>query len=828
MTRRITSVRRITAGILAVCLFLFAGVSAFAATPYKTATIGTVNLGNNAQVTVTNAELVDSLQGRALVYTVRFVNNGNVALDLSDYWFRVKSSDGASFKVANADGNAVSSVPPKSSRVMTFVSEVERTTTLQSLRLEVIKWDFSTSSYERVMGQIQFPADYSNITPFNRTQEFRWKDQLIYTKLTSAIEVKDSESRTVGLTWVLVNGGYQPIRMSGTNFMIVTKSGAAYQADYDASISEIPAKAQKTFQLSATVPNGVSLDQARLVWYEQKDNVKYPLPIVSHEIVLSSEEAQTAAVLKLQINNQTVESRSSEIGLVTKGDQLNQLMIRYQFLNKGTVSVSLPKLVFEYQTSAGITYPLEAEGSVEGMVIKPGVPGEVTLKTDLPVDAGISRGAILVYEMKQIGGAERKILLGKHADTSAGQPQSNALKFDQTAAYTNTKGKYGVKVGTLQRNPWNTEDIIQAEVVIENQDNQSSNLPVPSLAADIYLDGVLLNQPVQLVAHDEVFNLGKDEQAKYTLYTKVGYNTKFNAIKVVIKEKVNESFVTMASFEGSSQQITASKTYATNAAIDSSNRKNPSSITVRNLYVFEGATTDMVAAEVVLSNGARRVSGLPQWTGYFRNKNGLVFPAVIEQTNGAVNPNGKVVTYAYATIPKNVGFTDFELIIGEAVNNQNYTNVGEPATSYIGRAVVDVGKVGNKVGNNFDSIEIAPYNLSMSNVLAALFDERRFTLTFNYDLLWTSDAEQSMIKRTLLLQLKDDNGKVFEQTVVLDSTDANGLQRGRGLRKEIVFEDSNLFMSVPVFKGYVLNIYEVVNNHNRLLASKNMEWFVRS
>ena len=103
---------------------------------------------------------------------------------------------------------------------------------------------------------------------------------------------KDNENQSITFDWVVVNGGTLSLKLAGTKFSVITKSGDVYPIDYDPATTVVPAKGVKTISLSASVPVNVSLQGASLVWYETKEGINYPLPIAKHAIVGTSEQQE--------------------------------------------------------------------------------------------------------------------------------------------------------------------------------------------------------------------------------------------------------------------------------------------------------------------------------------------------------------------------------------------------------------------------------------------------------------------------------------------------------------------------------------------------------
>ena len=786
-----------------------------------------VYLTNSTFIKVKNVNVVEGDSGRAFVYTLTIVNKDKKTLDLTDYWFQINSKSGAAFKIKKLDANAKEVVPANSSKDFTYYAEIDANSKLTDLSIQVIKWDFSLPSYQRNIGVISIPTTYNDAAPFNKTQSFKWNNQLLYTKLRKAIVAKDNENQSITFDWVVVNGGTLSLKLAGTKFSVITKSGDVYPIDYDPATTVVPAKGIKTISLSASVPVNVSLQGASLVWYETKEGINYPLPIAKHAIVSSSEQQQIGPKLNFSFSDQVFVGAPSQVIVTPSTDQLNNLEVTYDLTNKGNQGVTIPKLAFEFKAASGSTYPL-TNASDAAVTINPGITKSIKIQAEAPLTETSAKGWLLVYEIVKSGDTEKKNLLGKQEMSITGQ-KNDVYNFGSQAGYTNTNGKYNLSVKDVQRNPWNNEDLLQAKIEVSNNENSADKyLPLPVLTAEVYLDGVLLSKPVQVIPLTEQISVGNKDIASYMVNVKLSNAQKFKNVKVVVKEKIGENSIKMASFMGTS--LIGSPTPVQLGTPISTNRDGKASeITVQNVKAYSGKTTDMLYVDLKMANKSLRVDSFGKWIGYFKNKSGLIFPAVIAETPDMISPQGEIATSAYAIIPKNVGFTDFELIVGEGVNDQGYIKPGDTATSFISAGSFNVGINSPAVPTqSLESLDLFPYKLNISHVLAGIVDEKNFEVSFDYNINSELNIEKDLTKHKITLELIDEAGKTYETTYSIDPADNNSLEIGKTVSKEWDVQDNNFFANVPKFKSYKLNIYDVVNDHKRLIGTKSLEWLIRS
>ncbi|MDQ6420915.1 hypothetical protein RB620_15920 [Paenibacillus sp. LHD-117] len=801
---------------------VLAAQAAPAASHFSPTKLNAVYLTGKSYLKLKSADIVEGEKGRAFVFTITVYNGESRTVDLIDYWFKVKNKSGSNFKIKAADANVKEVIPAQSNRDFTYYAEIDENTKLSDLNVEVIKWDFSVSTYERRVGLISIPKNYNNVTPYGQTQQYKWNNQLVTTKLTNGILAKDSELQHVSFTWQIVNNGTLPVKFANTKFVIKTAEGLIYPIEYDLATESVAAREKKDFLLSATIPASVSLTGAKLVWVQQTETMAYGLPIVNHEIKAKAEDLKETAVIKINSGTQIVEGKPDEVVTTSISNKLNRFTIEYQLLNTGKKNVILPALSFEYTSASGATYPMEVKDAAGTISINPGINKSVDVSVEIPSSETTNKGTLYVYETIKVNNKDVKRLLGKHAVTASNQVTENTA-FGKKVDYKNTQGSYQVTIDQLYRNPWNNEDLIQAEIQVSNTMTTTTSLPAPELTASVYLDGVLLKEQVQLIKTNNKITLSKGETAKYLVLTKIPYLQEFSKVEIKVNEKVAENAIHIGTFAGTNA-IKTPKSYKLGSTILSQREDKKSDITAKGIKIYEGQNTSMVYVDLELTNKGSRVDQLNSWVGYFRNKAGMVFPAIIGSTADLINPFGKVSTYAYTLIPKNVGYDDFELILGEGIVESKFANPTDKATAYLHPSITKLDYTSIAPATTFENLELNPYKLSFNRVLASILDERRIVLNFNYAMEISESSQKDLTSHDIILELVDDNGKRYEKTFKI----GEDLVVTRNSRQEIIIEDPNLFVNIPKFTNYTLNIYDAVDKHKRLLASKRLEWFITS
>ncbi|WP_214627306.1 hypothetical protein [Paenibacillus agaridevorans] len=789
---------------------------------FKPTTFPAVYLTNNSYLKLSSAYVVEAEKGKAFVFTITVYNDSNQTMDLLDYWFRVKNKNGSTYKMKVVDPNVKEVIPAKANRSFTYYAEIDNNTSITDISVDVIKWDFSLPNYERKLSSITIPSSYNNVTPFSQSQQFKWNNQLITTKLNKGVVASDGNVQHVSLTFDINNNGNVPVRLSNTSFYIKTKNGGIYPIDYDPGNDSIAAKSTKQLTFGASLPSNISLEKAVMVWAEKSETVGYALPLVIHEIKTQSEQLQVADVLKLSFNNLQLESKIKQVTAVSVTNVLNRLEVKYELANKGKTNVPLPQLAFEYKSSNDFVYPLEMK-ETDGKGINPGLNKELELSVELPATETQGKGALYVYEIVKMNDKDVKRLIGKHNAAVSAPVSTSDNAFGKGIDYKSGQSEYKVSVDNIYRSPWNNEDLIQAEIKVSNSNGKGKAAPLLNLTAEIYLDNVIIDVPVDLIKTNNGISIGAGQSIEYLLIAKIPYTQEFSNLKVEIKEKVGEITTKVGTFSGSNA-VKQPSLSTIGKTISTARNNKKSELVVQGIKVFEGRNTDMIYVDMGLTNKGIRFDQLSNWVAFFRNKSGMVFPAKMANTADYVNPLGLVNTYAYAIIPKNVGFTDFELLVGEGIIQSAYAGPTETATAFVNPSRISLDYKAPTPATTFDELNLYPYTLNLNNIRTSILSNESFILDFNYRLEQTGTGEKDLTEREVWLEVIDAAGARYEkQLKINEDLLIKGTQK-----KTIIFEDSNLYVNIPRFGTYTLNLYEVINNHKRLIAEKRMDWFTTS
>jgi hypothetical protein len=251
-----------------------------------TKTPAPINLGNSSHVQIKNAELFTQEQGNYFIYTLTYTNNGNSTLNLVDYWIKVKSISGKTYKttVVEKDKN-VSNVLPNSTIDLTFYSPVDDNAKLSDFLLTIVKWDFSTPDYTHAVGSFKLANGYGAPTLEYQPKYLITKENKLKTAIKSVQTSVDGNNRLINISFLFENLNTRDYRPSKVMFYLVTSEGSIYSAKNDTlkDLIILP-KERNIISLQVTLPTTVNLSGLRLLAGYLSETENLYIPFASYRI----------------------------------------------------------------------------------------------------------------------------------------------------------------------------------------------------------------------------------------------------------------------------------------------------------------------------------------------------------------------------------------------------------------------------------------------------------------------------------------------------------------------------------------------------------------
>ncbi|WP_405154159.1 hypothetical protein [Paenibacillus sp. FSL K6-0108] len=795
------------------------------------ANVPAVKVTARSTVKLTDVNLLSQDDGNTVTYTLTYQNNDSEPMMMLDYWSKVKTKGGTSFspKLITKDQEK-KTVSPGSTVDLTYVMKVGREVKLSDLNFLIVKWDFSKPNYESALGKFNVPASYSITTPVGNTKTVRLSDSAVKVKV-SGIKVYPGEDKKqyvkVGVN--LNNISYKLLDNPNIKWILRTPNGMNYPLtpDKDSTGISIQAQANKTLSLMASLPTALKLEKSELLLVEEQGEEKIALPVAALQLPEASQSNVDTAANQpniISIDGQPV-STLLESTRVRTEDEEYDLTMQMVIKNQGKKEVKVPKYALEIRTADGTAYPIETK-ALDDLKLKPGATKTIKLITTIQGDGDTSK--IKLYAMTPITKEE-----GKEGNTNASSfefsypvgiyaiPEfvTSGDGLTTETVIKNSKGTFGVSVGSLQRLPWTDSDIIAAKVTIRNA--SAKTVQLPELEAMFTIDSARIDGDTKLIRAQGGKLLGPGMTTEAYLLTKIPSELKMSRLEVTLLEKVGEEetndWITLST-SGIIQPLSyvgAGKTFTQGTS------EKETELGVRRTYVYPGSSSDIVYTEFEMTNKSLRQSGLAKLVGYYKTADGQYYKATAKQADRVPGPGQKSVVTFWAKVPKSVKtLSDMRLIVGEGVADNKFISGEGEATAYVNAMSFEVQPTSLSVQSSLNDIDLYPYKFSGSNIRAYLTGGTAVQIEMIYSLTQEESVDSGEYGHKLILSLTDGSGKVFDKELT------PGTDLKTGINQTLNWSIDDTVFDKIRGGSYRVALYDVFEGHRIRLAEQGYSYDV--
>ena len=420
-----------------------------------------VKLNVSAYLSIRDVHFLMQGQGKVLVYSVSITNDGFSSLDLIDYWLRVKTKSGKSFKstIIDADKDK-KEVPAKSTQYLTYYTVVDSQTKLTDLNFQVVKWDFSTSNYERLLGNIQYPNNSTDKVTAFKDAVMLYDNNKIRSAIKQSYITTDANNAYLVVNLLVENVGFQSSDLSKMNFFVQTDSLSVYNVTASGlDQATIQPKERKIVTLHATIPLAVAGKILSLVVAQNDEASKIQLPVGVFSLPATKplSAAPVGKIRMVYLSGSPINTIAGQ-AFVSQGTSSKDVSMDFKMTNIGTSSIANPSLDYFIVTPSGTSYPLSYTKE-ENAVLLPNIEKTISLSGQIPTNVSLITAKLVVKS--QATDKEKPYIVGTYALQSTTQQGFLGGSF----VYKD----FAVKLNTIQRAPSSDNDILVANFTVTNR-----------------------------------------------------------------------------------------------------------------------------------------------------------------------------------------------------------------------------------------------------------------------------------------------------------------------------------------------------------------------
>ncbi|WP_249529476.1 hypothetical protein [Paenibacillus brevis] len=782
------------------------------------ANLSPVKITAKSTVRLTDVNILTLSDESILTYTLTIQNNDSKTMDLLDYWSKVKTVSGTTYSTSlmskDKDKKKLSA---GSSTTITYVARIAKHLKPENLVFQVIKWDFSQAGYEALKGQFKIPAGYLTSTPSDQSKTLRITDTPVKAQVKQVASFVSGDYNYVSVSLDMTNIGYKLFEDPKFKFMIRTSTGASYPMSGDPTSSDYKIQPQdvKTLNLVAQIPKTIKLANMELQLALDDETAKVTLPIATMQLpnISNTSLAVEPNVEKyIPVTNGKISVKVAS-AVVNKNFDEHSLSIRFGFRNTSGTTFTLPKYQFELQTSDGYRLPISAP-ALDNLTLQPLEERFITLPVIVPANVSIENPRLFMNLPSAAESTENisyPVAFFTVPEAKAVENMIGTKQFVQTK-----NGILGVTLASLQRLPWSDGDLVTAKITIDNSNFKTTQLP--ELGGLVQIDSAKLTTDTKVIVTQTAGLLGAAMSTDVYVTAKVPSYLDFSQVQISLLEKFGENSSEWVQFSNTGS-IPEPATVAKGQvyAIDTLGRQQD--VSVKRSFLYTGQSSDLVYAELEVSNQEDHQIDLSQFAGVFKTSNGQTYKASVSQIDTSAGPQEKNIVALWAKIPKRTTMTDMKLIVGEGTTDDKLTPVKGEVNGYVNAAALELGLSTPSIKTNLSSLDLFPYTLTVKSVKASLSGTRSVSLNFDYDLNRNMDYGIGEFGHKFLFEVVDSSGRVFEKefTPETDLRITNGGSAGFSF-DDAVFEERKA-------GSFTLNVYDLFQGQKVKLGSQGFYYY---
>ncbi|TMV47160.1 hypothetical protein FE783_23230 [Paenibacillus mesophilus] len=230
--------------------------------------VGSVWVNDKSYFELKDARLSVGADNNMVTFTVKIVNGGTSDILFIDYWVRMQSIAGANFTInvmpQDKDKNVI---PAGGTQEIKFYANVTSAIQLKDLQFKIIKWDFSSAEYQKTLGILQIPDNYTTVAPAGSKANIKISKTSLQGFIKRATISSNEENFLPSIILELQNTDIRSLKLPTMNYMIRTSDGLLYPltASGVTNTTTIDPLMKKEITLTGKLPRSISDQNWELV-----------------------------------------------------------------------------------------------------------------------------------------------------------------------------------------------------------------------------------------------------------------------------------------------------------------------------------------------------------------------------------------------------------------------------------------------------------------------------------------------------------------------------------------------------------------------------------
>lgn len=439
------------------------------------ASLGRVDLSGSSFAEVKQVNLLSDQNGKIVTFTLSVTNNGGKDISFIDYWVRLLNKSGAQFTVKmmpqDKDKNTI---PAGSTQELTFYATVNEATSLSDLKFRIIKWDFALDNFERTLGEIPVPDDFSNVAPAGSSQTVKLSGtyvSLIVDKFTLG---KNEKYSLPNVKLKLMNVDNHSLTVPAYQFAIRTSEGYTYPMEAK-GLKDLVINPQETkdVTLSGSVPVSVSTEGWQLVITQNLTDLKLNVPIAFFQLPGVTKQDGGGAGEEVQFTDENGLYTAKMNGMYRlPWEDQDILTADLTVSNKGSDSLPVPNMTGYFLLDGAVKVDAKVVTPAKVLGLTNGSSVTVQVAAKVPYTYEFAKLKLVLQEKTTDDKTEDVLEFETPAEVL------NVPIADSAASFTLTDPGYRSKfsIDSVKKYEGKSTDLYTSQVLVENQEKRFANI----------------------------------------------------------------------------------------------------------------------------------------------------------------------------------------------------------------------------------------------------------------------------------------------------------------------------------------------------------------
>jgi hypothetical protein len=435
--------------------------------------IDTVKMNATQSVSLSDISIYPDGKNNRVTFTLTFFNNGYTDMEFINYWVRLQSIGGQSYSVnLLSNDKDKNKVPALSTESFSFYANIGKDVSLADLRFNLIQWDFSMAGYERALGNLQVPADFTLETKAGQSRTV-WLNQIKTVSRAENMRVtKREKANQISLKFFLKNNDIQPLVLPELQFKLKTSNGLLYplKATVLTKDALIQPLEEKEGALTGTVPSEVSLDGAQLVITKSEaiNNSTVTTALAYYELLEKKAEPQNETAEQLFMTDKGTYGAVVNQFYRIPWEDKDIAVIDVTVTNRSNDSLPVPELASYLMIDDSVRVESQNVRMDKMIALKPGQSMNLQVMGKIPYTYDIDQLKVILQEVNKEGEKLSSTDISELAVNTAKTDSPTVAVGDSYTTNSNLMDQVAYTINDVQRYSSENESIYVTQVEVKN------------------------------------------------------------------------------------------------------------------------------------------------------------------------------------------------------------------------------------------------------------------------------------------------------------------------------------------------------------------------